>query len=189
MDEIKWKVWYVVHKNTSFHDIITDIFKNGLWQCMVCSSLTRDFLSSCHRLQFSQYKHHVCLCSFQVFTNLHRHCKGGNCPPPISNQYIDSVEQLNYCLVFWILATFVSTTKVFLVWYQTNTCCHVTQWSQMMLLSCEHQVTDHLGMSDTIVANPLNSKKTRMILANCILNPTWRLTCRSICRSSQSPTR
>ena len=47
----------------------------------------------------------------------------GTAPPPISNQYIDSVEQLNYCLVFWILATFVSTTKVFLVWYQTNTCC------------------------------------------------------------------
>ena len=59
----------------------TNIFKNGLWQCTVCFSLTRDFLSSCDRLQLSQYKHHVCLCSFQVFTNLHRRCKGGHVSP------------------------------------------------------------------------------------------------------------
>ena len=53
---------------------------------------------------------------------------------------------------------------------------------------------DHLGMlgipnRHTIVANPLNSKKTGTLPANWILKPVWRLACRSICRQSQSPTR
>ena len=45
--------------------------------------------------------------------------------PPISNQYIEPVEQLSYCLMSWILATFITKTKVFLLQYQTNTYHHL----------------------------------------------------------------
>ena len=142
----------------------TDLFKSGLWQCMVCSSLTRDFLSTCDRSQFSQYNHHVCLCSFQVFTNLHRHCEGGGDWSPISYQYIDPIEQLNYCLVFCFLAILVSTTKVFLVRYRTNTHHHLPSDPKWCFLVVSSKSADHLGMSDTIVASPLNSKRLEQYL-------------------------
>ena len=45
--------------------------------------------------------------------------------PPILYHYIEPVEHLNFCLVFWISATFVSTTKVFFARYQTNTRRHL----------------------------------------------------------------
>ena len=76
----KFGIWYV---KIPLFMTFTDIFKNGLWQCMVCSSLTRGFLLSCDGLHFSQYKHHLCLCSFQVFTNLIRRCERGGDWPPI----------------------------------------------------------------------------------------------------------
>ena len=44
---------------------------------------------------------------------------------PISYQYTDPVEQENYCLVFWISATFISKTKIFYVRYRTNTRRHL----------------------------------------------------------------
>ena len=98
----------------------------------------------------------LCLSSFQVFTNLHRRCKGEGMSPPninwgawstISYQYIDPIEQLNYCLVFWISATLVFTTKVFLVQCQINTRHHLPSDPECYLV-VSTKSADHLGMLD-----------------------------------------
>ena len=81
---------------------------------------------------------------------LKRKFGGGGGWPPIPYQYIELVEQLNYCLVFWISATFVSTTKVFLVRYNDPKRCYLVVRTDSIVKS--RKTSGHA----TILSSPKN---------------------------------
>ena len=110
-------------------------------------------------------------------------------------------HESNTILLPTAVANSMATSSVFMRWecrlrvysepvWHFHFQCHTV--SEYTLNWHSHLINTELVamlLATTSAAQSVNSKKTGAIPANCILKPYWRLTCGSICRSSQSPTR